>query len=176
MMGTSREYAAALFDLAKESAIEAELSEGLKFLKEVFESTPEYAAFLTSPSIPKQKRLDTIQNIFASNLPEYAVSFLSLLCEHGNISILGECAYEYEKLYAESCKISHAVAVSVVELTADEKEKLRAKLEKMSGNKVDIQYKVDSTLLGGMKVSMDDMCLDGSLRQRLNDIRKVMGE
>lgn len=176
MTGTSKEYAIALFNLAKESSIEAELSENLELLKEIFESTPEYAAFLSAPSIPKRERLDTIQNAFGKHLHEYALSFLSLLCEQGNIDILSECVDEYDALYSASNRVSHAVAVSAVELTAEEKKKLLGKLEKLSGNRVDIEYRIDNGLLGGVVVDMDGMRLDGSLRRQLKNIREVMDE
>lgn len=176
MTGSSKEYAIALFNLAKESSIETELSENLELLKEVFESTPEYAAFLSAPSIPKQERLDTIQNTFGEDLHEYALSFLSLLCEQGNVDILSECVDEYDALYSASNKVSHAAAVSAVELTDDEKKKLLAKLEKLSGNRVDIEYRIDKRLLGGIVVDMDGMRLDGSLRRQLKNIREVMDE
>lgn len=176
MTGTSKEYAIALFNLGKECAIETELSENLAFLKDVFACTPEYAAFLSAPSIPKQERLDTIQNTFGEELHEYAVSFLSLLCEQGNIDILAECVDEYDTLYSESQKVSHAVVASAVELTDAEKAKLQKKLEKLSGHRVDIEYHIKKKLLGGLIVDMDGMRLDGSLRRQLKNIREVMDE
>lgn len=176
MTGTSKEYAIALFNLAKESGIETELSENLSLLKAVFESTPEYAAFLSAPSIPKQERLDTIQNTFGEDLHEYALSFLSLLCEQGNVDILSECVEEYDALYSASNRVSHAVVVSAVKLTDDEKNQLQRKLEKRSGNKVAVAYKVNPKILGGLIVDIDGMRLDGSLRRQLKNIREVMDE
>ena len=176
MTGSSKEYAIALFNLAKESSIETELLENLELLKKVFESTPEYAAFLSAPNIPKQERLDTIRNTFGGDLHEYALSFLSLLCEQGNIDILPECVDEYDALYSASNKVSHAEVVSAVELTAEEKQRLLAKLEKLSGNRVEIEYRIDKKLLGGVIVDMDGMRLDGSLRRQLKNIREVMDE
>lgn len=174
--GTSREYAIALFHLAKEDSIETELSEDLAFLKELFVSTPEYAAFLSAPSIPKQERLDSIENAFGGDLHEYAVSFLCLLCEKGRVAILPECVEEFEALCAASQRVSHAVVVSAVALTDDQKVRLQAKLEARTGNRVEMEYRINSKLLGGLIVDIDGMRLDGSLRRQLKTIREVMDE
>lgn len=176
MTGTSKEYAVALFGLAVETGTAAEIAEGLALVRKVFEDTPEFSAFLSSPGIPKQERLQLIQDTFSEDVPEYVVSFLSLLCEHGDAPIFMECANEFDKLYSQSKNVSYAVVTSVVELTDDEKTKLCAKLEHINHNKVIIEYRIDPSLLGGLTVEMDGLILDGSLKRRLHNMKEVMDE
>ncbi|MBQ5545389.1 MAG: ATP synthase F1 subunit delta [Clostridia bacterium] len=174
--GTGREYAIALFRLAKEEAIETALAEDLTFLKEVFQKTPEYAAFLSAPSIPKQERLDSIREAFGESLHEYAVSFVCVLCEKGRVSLLPECVEEFEALFAASQRVSHAVVTSAAPLSDDQKERLQRKLKKRSGNRVEMEYRLNPKLLGGVIVDIDGTRLDGSLRRQLKTIREVMDE
>ncbi len=176
MAKNSKEYASALFALAKESGQESAVCDGLSFAGEVFETTPGYQAFLTSPGIPKKERVDTIEKTFSGNVPEYVVSFLAILCERGEISELADCISEYKKMYSESVRVENALVTSVIPLTDEEKEKLRIKLEKLSGRKVEMRFEIDESLLGGVTVETDGLRYDGSLRSRLQNIREVMDE
>lgn len=171
-----KEYAIALFHLAVEESIEEKLTDDLALLRDVFEETPEYAAFLSAPSIPKEKRLRAVREAFGGALHEYAVSFVSLLCEKGQAEILTECVEEYEALYAASHRIAHAVVVSAVPLTESQQQRMTAALEKRSGCRVEAEYRLNPKLLGGVTVDMDGLRLDGSLRRGLKNIREVMDE
>ena len=175
MAEMGKEQAIAIFQLAQEQHTEAEILSGLKAICGVMEQTPEMTAFLSSPGIPKQERLRVIDEAF-SDAPEYAVSLLCLLCERGNAAMFPDCVREYEKLYAASRRRSFAVVKSAVELTDGEKEKLRQKLEKISGNTVEAEYHTDPSLLGGVLVEMDGTVFDGSLRHRLQNVKEVMDE
>ena len=80
----------------------------------------------------------------------------------------------YMMLYRQSKNISTAKVKSAVERTATEKKQLVQKLEKMSGNKVIVDYSIDKKLLGGMVVYMDDKVIDGSVKRRLQEIKEVI--
>lgn len=176
MTETSKEYASALFQLALEQGQEEEIAAGMKTMRGVFEQTPEYAAFLSSPGIPKQKRLDAIHEAFDGAVPEYAVSLLCLMCQRGCADLLPACAEEYQALYAEHLRRSYATVTSAVELTDGEKEKLRQKLERISGHTVRLRYQIDPALLGGVTVEMDGTLYDGSLRSRLQTMKEVISQ
>ena len=61
-----------------------------------------------------------------------------------------------------------------MELTGEEKEKLRAALSKRTGTTVELHYAIDPALLGGLIVEIDGTRMDGSLRHRLQEIKEVM--
>ncbi len=173
MTGTSKEYAVALFSLAKEEQHETEIYDGLLFVKEVFENTPELYAFMRSPGISKQVRLDTVRDAFC-DVPEHVLSFLLLLCEHGDAELLPSCIEEFEKLYDRNMNICHALVTCAVELTDAEKDKLKSTLEAKTGKNLKLEYRTDPALMGGMTVEMDGIIIDGSLKHRLHTIKEVM--
>jgi ATP synthase, F1 delta subunit len=176
MRATSKEYAAALFSLARETRSEEQTLEELRFIESVFEDAPEYAAFLGAPAIPKAERLGSLQSAFEGSLSEYTMSFLSLLCEQGCAGLLSESVDEYEKLYNQSAGLARAEVVSAVALSDDQKARMRVKLEKLSGCRLNIRWRTDPALLGGVTVDIEGLRIDGSLRTKLKNVRKVIGE
>ena len=176
MRATSKEYAVALFALAQECDLEDVFLEEMRELKGLWEAAPEYADFLNAPCIPVSERLAAVEESFGADFHEYTVSFLSLLCEQGCADILPACAEEYEKLYNEERRVIPARVTSAVALTRQQKQKLERRLESLSGSRVNVSYRVDSSLLGGMTVDLNGLLMDGSLRGRLKNIREVMSE
>ena len=167
------EYAAALFELAQESDSVKEISSALDTVLELIEENPEYLDFLSSPNIPKSERIQAIEQAFAG-LHEYAVSFISLLCEKGRIRETAECIAEFRKLCSDADKISVAQVTSAVELSEAQKDALALKLQKMCGNRVVLECSTDKSLIGGMVVGIDGKVIDGSIRNRLHELKEVM--
>ena len=51
---------------------------------------------------------------------------------------------------------------------------LRAKLEKKLGRTVTLQCRVSPELIGGVRVEVDGRVIDGSIRNKLDEIKEVM--
>ena len=103
-------------------------------------------------------------------------SFLKLLTERGRIREYEECVHQFELCYDDAYRHSFAKVYSAIPLTDDQKERLHAKLEQHCGHMVEMHYKIDPSLLGGLKVKMDGQMLDGSLRSRISSIKEVIEE
>ena len=81
---------------------------------------------------------------------------------------------EYNALLDASEHIFNAKVTSAAPLTESEREKLKNKLETVYHGTVHMTYEVDPSLLGGLIVDVDGKIMDGSLRQRLRDVKDVM--
>lgn len=176
MTGTGKEYAVALFELAAETENEESVWDGLCVVKDVFANTPDLAPFLRSPGIAESIRLKTVEDAFASQVPDEVLSFLGVLVKRGDVGLLSDCIAEYEALYNKKRRVARAVATSAVPLTDDEKRRLAEKLTALHGARVEIEYQVDPSLLGGLSVELDGTILDGTLKRRMKTIKEVMSQ
>ncbi len=174
MNDISKEYGAALFILACEESKTEEYGKELDFLKNTFEESPEYLEFLGSPGIPLGERLSAVETAFADCVSENVLSYVQLMCEKGRIDGFFDAAEEYKALLDASKHVSLAKVTSAVELTEGEKTKLYNKLKAMSKGDVTMKYSVDSSLIGGLIVELDGKIMDGSLRNRLREVKDVI--
>jgi hypothetical protein len=60
----------------------------------------------------------------------------------------------------------------VVPLTDLEADRLSVYLERVAGRSVELQVRIDRSILGGVWVRMDDLVIDGSIRARLEALRE----
>lgn len=174
MTDVAKEYGAALFLLACEKNRKEEYGTALNEVRGIFEENGEYLHLLSSPSIPLSERLSSLNKTFFEKLPEDVLSFLLLMCEKGRISLFFDSEKAYRELLDASNRVMSAKVTSAVELLDTEKEKLKAKLEKVFNSVVNPEYFVDKTLIGSLIVELDGKVIDGSLSRRLLDIKEVI--
>ena len=170
----SRDYAVALFDIAKESSEEETVYRDLEKVNKVFSEFPEYTEMLSAPSIPLQKRLAAVNGAFGKIVCEKVLSFIGILCKNSKIKTFSDCFREFEDLYSTDTKTVSAEVFSAVPLSEEQKNKLCKKLEKITGKTVVLDCKIDEKLIGGVTVKVDGKIIDGSVQRRLDDIKEVI--
>lgn len=173
MTETTKEYAVALFTLATETNQAQDFSEQLVKIGNVIEENPDYIKFLDSPAIPLSERLLAIDKAF-ENYPEYIISFLKILIENRRITHLQGCIKEFNELLKLSENRAVATVYYVEPLNDQQKDALIEKLCKVSGKNVEATYIQDKSLIGGIKVVLDDKTIDGSIAHRLNKTKGVI--
>ena len=170
----SKEYAEALFILAKESGKETDILDSLNFVLNMFEENPRYAELLANPGISKKERTESLFSVFENSVEEEVISFISILCENGLIRGFSDSVEDYEAFYLISKNIAVAKVTSAVPLFPEEEKRLKEKLEEISKGSVKLNCKVDSSLLGGIVVEINGKIIDGSVKRRLDEIKDVI--
>jgi len=169
-----KEYASALFMLALEEDRQKEYYDGLEIISTALKAESEYTEFLSCPAVPLAERLSSLESAFGDSVPEAVLSFMQLLCEKGRTVCFFDAVKEYKSLLDSSMRISEVKVTSAVALTEAEKTRLKDKLESTYNRKVNIEYFIDESLLGGLVVDMDGRIMDSSLRRRLRDVKEVI--
>lgn len=174
MKEISKQYAEAIFELACEEACEDTVMTALESVCAVFDQNPEYMDLVSSPAIPLAERCAILESTFSGAFPEMVVSLVGLMCEKGRIGALADCVREYRRLLDVRRSVVEAHVISAVPLTEGEISALKQKLEKKSGGTVNLSCEVDPAIMGGIIVKMQGAIMDGSLRQRLREVKDVM--
>ncbi|MFQ6675827.1 MAG: ATP synthase F1 subunit delta, partial [Fidelibacterota bacterium] len=80
-------------------------------------------------------------------------------------------AAAYEELYRKRTNRVLVTAVTSVSLEEKEYEEIRRRLESSLNKGIDMKTKVDSRLIGGIKLRIGNTFLDGSVSNRLERLR-----
>ena len=176
MTKTARLYGGSLYDLASEEKLTEEMLEQLDMVRALFKEEPSYLRLLAEPSIPKTERVGLIHTAFEGKIHVYLRNFLKLLCENGMLREFSDCCREFRTRYNEDHGIAEAVVTSAVPLTEEQKEALKARLEKISNKTIQLTLKVDPQVVGGIRAELEGRQLDGTLQERLSGLRKKVTE
>ena len=174
MTTTSKEYAEALFELAVQGGVTKETSEGLETVVSALLQMPDYRALLASPAIAKEERLAALDTAFRGKVPDILLAILRMMVSRGHVSALNGMARDYDELARGYRGESMAVVTSAVPLKEAEAVALRSKLEKKLARQITLQCAVDPDLIGGIRVEVDGRVIDGSIRNKLDEIKEVM--
>ena len=170
MTETARMYGGSLYDLAAEEGLEERILTDVDQAARTLKENADYLRLLSTPSIPKKERCALLDKAFEGAHP-YLVSFLKLLCEEDLLGELPGCLRAYQDRYNVDHNILEVTAVSAIALTAPSREKLLAKLQKMTGKNIVLTETVDPAVLGGLRLDMDGTRLDGTVQRHLERLR-----
>ena len=170
----SKEYASALYSLARDEGLEAEFASQMEEICALMRAEPDYLRLLDARSVDAAQRKALIDAAFGAQAHPYIVRFMKLLIDRGGIRHFPECAAAYRQMYDADFGVETAEAVSAAELTAAQKDALKAKLEKMTGRKIELRCAVDPSLIGGVRVDVMGRRYDNTVRTRLEGMRRTL--
>ncbi len=170
----ARNYAAALFELAeREGALEV-YGEALKALADLYAEEDRFRTFLNTPRIPLPEKKKVLREALGDPVPGLVRNFALVVLDKGRQHLLPEMAQEYRALEDEHLGRAH-VEVSVArELDADEIQRVKDELSRILEREAIPHVQVRPELLGGITFRSGDTIFDGSVRRRLERLRRTL--
>ena len=167
-------YGEALYELAKEDNLAADIGAQLKVLKVSFQQEADFIKLLSTPSLTKAERCQILDDSFRGQVHPYLLNFMKILTEKGYMRYFSDCATAYMNRYNQDNGILPVTAVTAVALSAEQTEKLTAKLDKITGKHVELINRIDPSCLGGVRLDYDGQRLDDTVSHRMDTIRDML--
>lgn len=172
MSALAQRYATALADVALERNKASAIKNDLASLSETYRGSADLQNFLSSPSIGAGVKKSFLAKLAEQmQLQEEVRNFLFLLVDHGRTELLRDFMPILEAELNARLGIAEAKVTSARELGNDEKRELIAKLERITGKKIEMRYTLDRSVLGGAVVQIGSTIYDGSVREQLERLR-----
>ena len=167
-------YGQAMYDLARDEGQSQAILEQLTALRSSLQDQPDFIRLLCAPNIPKEERVQILDNAFRGKLNPYVLNFLKLLTEKGYMKHFADCCKMYRQQYNKDNGIVPVTAYTAVPLSDELRSKLCAKLSTVTGKTIELDCRIDPETLGGVRLDFDGKQVDGTVRRRLEDIRGLL--
>ena len=173
-MSVAKSYAKALFEssAAAKSADPALLEEQLREFTRAVTASREGRVALFGPIATAKEKTAIIETLARKvGMAEPIMRFLVLLASKGRLPLLPEIqeAFSVVRVDAEGGVIGTVSAADP--MNQEDLETLSRAFSKKLGKKVSFRVSTDPTLLAGMKVTVNGVTYDGSLRSQLQKLR-----
>jgi ATP synthase F1 delta subunit len=168
-------YARSLFEVAKEHDVLDRVHDELREFAEALENDRTLQVFLFSPYFSSEEKRDGVRKI-VSDADERMVNFLSLLAERHRMPALFRIRREFDALWADEHKLLPVTVTSAVELDEGFAEEIGKRIQDQTGRRVELSSNVDPDVLGGLMVRVGNMVFDGTVRNRLERLRKQVAK
>lgn len=107
-----------------------------------------------------------------------ALKLVAMLTAKGKLAQVSEISMEYQRLldmYRGVEGVETAEVTTAIPLDADYQLKLAERITKIVDKPIVLKTKVDPAILGGIVIRVGDRLIDGSLRSKLEALRKELG-
>lgn len=170
-----RRYASAVFELAKEAGTLPTVAREITEFAGTYRDNRELSVVLGNPLVDQKARESILVDIAQRmGLGPTTLSTLRLLVRRRRLEALPDIALELSRLVDEDGKVVRAEVASAAPLSEAYVAKLRAELEKATGQKVVVVCRHDPSLIAGVVTKIGDRVIDGSLRARLDNFRDTL--
>ena len=171
----SKTYGEALFKLAMEENTLDQIAEEAKVVLEAFQKNEDLAKLLNHPKVSKEEKIKVIENIFKGKFSDSIVGFLVLIVEKGRYNEIDNIFQYFLGEVMEHKNIGVANVTSAFPLSESQKKDIENRLLQVTKYvEFKMNFDVDKELIGGMVIRIGDRVIDGSIRNKLNEMTKQL--
>jgi len=170
----ARSYAETLFDLAqRHEGLEA-FGQGIKVVEDLLEQDPNFRLFLETPRVAAADKKAVIRKAFGNVLPTHLVNFLLVTVDKRRQRLLRDISVQYHALLDQHLGRAH-VEVTLARPADDATTNvLSQRLSGLVGKTAIPHVRVRPEILGGIIVRTGDTIYDGSVRRKLDGMRRQL--
>ena len=168
-------YGSALFEVAVETNTLDSTLEEVTFVKQTFLENEDLMKFLLHPNIEKESKISVVESIYKGKISDEITGLLTMLITKGHQKeIIPVLDYVIGSIKEEK-GIGIAHITSAVELSKEQKDKIEQKLlETTDYKKIEGNYNVDKSLIGGLVIRISDTVVDSSLKTQIANLSKSL--
>lgn len=170
----ARSYAETLFELARREDAVEEYDAAIETIARLVDENPRFRLFLETPRIDPADKKATVRKVFGDRLPRRVVNFLLVVIDKRRQRLLRAIAREHHLLVDEHLDRVHVDVTVARELDEDGAGELTSRLSRLLGRRAIPHFRTKPEILGGVVVRTGDVIYDGSLRRRLEGMRRTL--
>lgn len=168
----ARKWARALWEAARAAGVAREAGYELSLFARALRCSQELVNLMWYPGVGLEEKMAAVSSTIATELSPVGRRFISLLIEAGRFGLSTEIMEEYEKLLEQDAGIVKVKVTSARPLSPPLKERLKASLEYRLGKQVEMLEEVDPGVIGGIRVMVEDLVIDGTVSHILRRFMK----
>lgn len=169
---SGRRHAQAVFEIALENNDLEKWQSDLDSISSVLTDS-QIVAILENPKLDMGKKREMVQNLLPGLAP-VAMNLVYYLVAKNRLKIVPDLFAEYERLLNAHYGRETAEVISAVPISEEEQKRIEEGLSAIVGKEVVLTLKVDPEIKGGLVARIGDKLIDGSVRERLQDLRAAL--
>ena len=170
----ARNYAEALFELAeRHEGVEA-YGAGVEVVARLIDENDDFRRFLETPRIAVAEKKEVVRSVLGNKLPAKLVNFVLITLDKRRQRLLREIAREYMGLMDQHFNRVHVEVTLARQFDEKSVKEMGKRLTAALGKTAIPHVRVKPGILGGAIFRTGDMVYDGSLRRRLDSMRRAL--
>ena len=174
---TSKSYALALYELAKENSELNNAEDGMNSLKTLLNDSSVFKEMISSPTVEREEKKKVMFAIADQyNFSQTLKKFLGFITIKNRLFFLGKIIDSFLNIISINRGELKAKLVSSKQLSQDEIKNIQSELSKDLKSPIKVDYKYDPNLIAGLIIQVGSVMVDTSIKSKLKQLEKNMVE
>lgn len=170
-------YASALFELASEQKALPVVEKDLLAVAAMLDESADFRRLVLSPVFSAEEQSRAVDAVLTKiGAHKLTANFFKLLAANRRLFAAGEMIKAFRSLAASARGEMQADVASATALSDAQLDQLRDTLKAKLGKDIQINAKIDASLLGGLVVKVGSRMIDSSLKTKLQSLKTRMKE
>lgn len=170
----ARRYATAVYSVACDSDSVERVGDDLECIVNVIESDEATKQFFLAPTVNRYDKERALGSAFDHRVGDVALHTLLLLVRKHREPLLGAVLKEYRALEMAGRGYEPLVVASARPLSQRELDRVKERVERIFGRRFEPRVRIDPQLIGGVRITMGDRLIDGSIAGRLDELARTL--
>ena len=166
-------YATALLQIAKDENKNKEYRVQIKSILDTLEESKDLLHVLSSNLISKREKLDLFKELLKDE-DKYVQDFILVIIENSRSNALIPILKEFVRISNLEDGIIEGIVYSTTFLSKEEIRKLEIAISKKINKEIVLKNRLDNSLIGGVKIIVDDYNFDGSIKNKLSKLNQYL--
>jgi F-type H+-transporting ATPase subunit delta len=171
-------YARALADavIPPDSGVDPRKAiEQLRSAEDFLSSSKDVQLVLASPLVSKNEKLNLVRQLADRLGLHWTVrNFLLIVASHRRAGDIRRIRSQFEQIIDERLRLTAVQVISARELSPARKSEIEQVFTEKFGNEIQVEYKTDSSLIGGVKAFVAAKECDATIRGGLERLRSQL--
>lgn len=169
-------YARALFDVARKEADIDQAGRDLAAFAQLVAGHEQLPRVLSNPAIPAARKRAVVEQLLAraGSVSPVVAKLLTLLADRDRLALLPEMTAAYQDRLMTHANVVRAEVVTAIGLPGDRVTALQQGLAAATGRQVQLETRVDPSIIGGAITRIGSTVYDGSVTRQLEKMKEAL--
>lgn len=173
--GLAQRYATALFELADEQKSLDQTAKDLAVLRQMLADSADLRRLIGSPIIARADQARAMDTILAqAEVGGLVRNFIGLVAQNRRLFVLPGVIQGFLAELARRRGEQTAYVVAAQPMSDAQQAEISDALKRAMGSKINVDVRVDPSLIGGMIVKVGSRMIDASVRTKLTKLKLAM--
>jgi F-type H+-transporting ATPase subunit delta len=167
-------YARALFDVARKEGDIQQVGRDIAGVHTLLSANEILGRTFANPAIPAARKRAVVEQLLArsAGISPIVSKLLLLLAERDRLVLIPDIAAAYETRLMDHAQVVRAELTTAVPLGEDRIAALRQGLASATGRQVQLETRVDASIIGGAVARIGSTVYDGSVTTQLQKVQE----
>ena len=174
MDSVASRYAIALLSVAREENDIKGYVEEIEEIAKLLNDNKELLILLKNYGLSLDEKKQVLKTCFELKIKEYILNLFYVLIDNKRGGYILDVCNEFVRIGLNELNIKRGIVYTTIKLTSKQLTAIEKKVSKLLNANVTLTNIIDKSILGGLKVQVEDYILDDSIKNHLLKLKETI--